>query len=106
MLISHWFLMPIGVRRSGTMAAVWQRGARPLPAWDAPLVQEWAQGLGLSSVVVHNLRAAHTDGATLAALTPKAMLQVCMTTGYVRSGAIAGVGWEVFVGPRARLSQL
>jgi hypothetical protein len=75
-LATHWFALPIGVNRSGHMAALWERGSGPLDTWDHAHVKQWAVDENLSPTVMDGLRSARMTGPQLAALTPEDVLQV------------------------------
>jgi hypothetical protein len=76
LLVTHWFLAPIGVRRDGTMAGRWLRGGSAMSKWDAQRVERWAVGAGLSDAVLVNLRAARLDGKALLTLSHEDILKV------------------------------
>ncbi len=76
LLVTHWFLAPLGVRRDGTMAGRWLRGGSAMSKWDVQRVERWAVGAGLSDAVLVNLRAAQLDGKALLTLSHEDILKV------------------------------
>lgn len=76
LLVTHWFLAPIGVRRDGTMAGRWLRGGSAMSKWDVQRVERWAVGAGLSDAVLVNLRAARLDGKALLTLSHEDILKL------------------------------
>jgi hypothetical protein len=76
LLVTHWFLAPIGVRRDGTMVGRWLRGGSAMSKWDVQRVERWAVGAGLSDAVLVNLRAARLDGKALLSLSHEDILKV------------------------------
>ena len=76
LLLSHWLLIPVGVRRDSAIAGTWQRGAGPMSTWDKSRVEQWALERGVGGTIVESMRAAHMDGKAVVALTPQDFLQV------------------------------